>query len=110
MAAFGVLIWYVWSIVPATLCVVLALAIREPAVVPHAARPAFDWRYANLPPDLKRFLWVVALFTLGNSSNMFLLLRAQELGLPQADILFDLGCTEMQGYFFGRPVAPEKIG
>ncbi len=28
----------------------------------------------------------------------------------QADILFDLGCTEMQGYFFGRPVAPEKIG
>ena len=96
---------FLWSIVPATLCVVLALAIREPAVVPHAARPAFDWRYANLPPDLKRFLWVVALFTLGNSSNMFLLLRAQELGLPQAQVPLIWAAVSAVAMVFGTPLS-----
>jgi hypothetical protein len=44
---------------------VAGLAIREPAVVPLAARAAFDWRFAGLPPTLKCYLAVVALFTLG---------------------------------------------
>jgi MFS family permease len=40
----------------------------------------------GLPPALRRYLVVVALFTLGNSSNMFLLLRARELGVAQAQV------------------------
>ena len=34
----------------------------------------------------RRYLIVVGVFTLGNASNMFLLLRVQELGIPAADI------------------------
>jgi MFS family permease len=65
--------------------VLLALAIREPK--PVAAAPArFDWRMGDLPPVLKRYLVVVALFSLGNSSNMFLLLRARELGVAEATV------------------------
>lgn len=40
----------------------------------------------DMPPALRRYLVVVALFMLGNSSNMFLLLRARELGLPQTQV------------------------
>lgn len=73
------------TVVPALLCVGLALLLREP---PHAPAPAprFDWNMAGLPPVFRRYLLAVGLFTLGNSSNMFLLLRAQELGLPQAQV------------------------
>jgi MFS family permease len=39
-----------------------------------------------MPPAFRRYLVVVALFALGNSSNLFLLLRARELGLPQAQV------------------------
>lgn len=73
---------------PGALCVALALSLRErpgpaPRTAPAAAPAArFDWRVGSLPPELRRYLAVVALFTLGNSSNLFLLLRAQELGVP----------------------------
>jgi MFS family permease len=77
---------FVWSAVPAALCLALALGIREPAPRTVAARKPFDWRLRDMPPAFRRYLVVVALFTLGNSSNMFLLLRARELGLPQAQV------------------------
>jgi MFS family permease len=96
---------FLWSIVPAALCVVLALAIREPERVPVASRSAFDWRFDGLPPLLKRYLAVVALFTLGNSSNMFLLLRAQELGLPQAQVPLIWAAVSAVAMVFGTPLA-----
>ncbi|EQD74031.1 hypothetical protein B1B_02906, partial [mine drainage metagenome] len=40
----------------------------------------FDWRLREQSPALRRYLLVLALFTLGNSSNMFLLLRAHDRG------------------------------
>lgn len=77
---------FLWSAIPAALCLALALAIREPAHVPAPPRPPFDWRLGDMPPAFRRYLVVVALFALGNSSNLFLLLRARELGLPQAQV------------------------
>ena len=96
---------FLWSIVPATLCLVLALALREPAALPMATRPAFDWRFGSLPPTLRRYLAVVALFTLGNSSNMFLLLRAQELGLPQAQVPLIWAAVSAVAMVFGTPLS-----
>lgn len=96
---------FLWSVVPAALCVVLALAIHEPPLVQPAARPVFDWRFGSLPPVLKRYLAVVALFTLGNSSNMFLLLRAQELGLPQAQVPLIWAAVSAVAMVFGTPLS-----
>lgn len=39
----------------------------------------FNWR--NLDPSFKVFLFISFIFALGNSSNAFLILRAQNLGL-----------------------------
>ncbi|NDG75252.1 MAG: MFS transporter [Synechococcaceae bacterium WB8_1B_136] len=80
-----------WSLLPGVVCTLLALALREPGAVPPPAprtRPAppVRWQFSALPPALQRYLPVVALFTLANSSNLFLLLRARELGVPQAQI------------------------
>jgi MFS family permease len=77
---------FLWSFVPGVLCLALSLAIREPAQpLPRQARRT-RWKFGELPPLLRRYLAVVALFTLGNSSNMFLLLRARELGLTEAQV------------------------
>jgi MFS family permease len=83
----------VWiSIVPASLAVVvLALWARETAVshpkreAPHLSWQGFDQRF-------RRFLLVLVLFTLGNSADAFLILRAQERG---AGILGILGMLLM---------------
>ncbi|MDE2084551.1 MAG: MFS transporter [Xanthomonadaceae bacterium] len=77
---------FLWAIVPGVIVIVLALFLKD---APHepARRPiAFSWTLREFPPAFRRYLLVLALFTLGNSSNMFLLLRARDLGLPQAEV------------------------
>ena len=77
---------FLWSIVPGVLCLALALWLREPAAAKQFTHKKIDWQLSGMPASFKRYLAVVALFTLGNSSNMFLLLRAGELGVDQARI------------------------
>lgn len=77
---------FLWSIVPGIITVALALSVKEPPVIPAEQRQPFPWKLAGFPPAFKRYLLVLALFTLGNSSNMFLLLRAKELGLPDYQV------------------------
>lgn len=72
-----------YTLLPAILCLALTFTLREPPALPTAAavRPPRG-RLAELPPAFRRYLVVVALFSLGNASNMFLLWRATELGVP----------------------------
>lgn len=76
---------FLWTLVPGALCVALALAVREP---PGTLAPTqrIDWSLATLPPRFKAYLAIVALFTLSQASNLFLLLRAAQLGVPAASI------------------------
>ncbi|MBL8298755.1 MAG: MFS transporter [Rhodanobacteraceae bacterium] len=76
---------FFWAIVPAVVVVVLTLCVREPERAVLKPKP-FRWNLSDQPPALRRYLVALALFTLGNSSNMFLLLRARELGLGDAQV------------------------
>ena len=78
----------VWvSLVPAFLAVlVLAWGARETAVTgPKRQAPELSWQ--GLDQRFRRFLVVLVLFTLGNSADAFLILRAQERGLGVLGIL-----------------------
>lgn len=74
---------FLLAFVPAVLVLLMALRLREPepAAAPKGELAKIDWRWSALPPRYRRYLLALALFTLGNSSNMFLLLRAHDLGL-----------------------------
>lgn len=96
---------FLWSIVPAALCLALALAIREPVAEAAVAPKPFDWRLGDMPPLFKRYLVVVALFTLGNSSNMFLLLRARELGVAEATIPLLWAAVALVATVFSTPLS-----
>jgi MFS family permease len=96
---------FLWSVVPAVLCLALALAIREPIAEAAAAPKPFDWRLRDMPLLFKRYLAVVALFTLGNSSNMFLLLRARELGVAEATIPLLWASVALVATLFSTPLS-----
>lgn len=67
--------------VPAFLCIlVLALAVAEPSVR-RPLQKKFTLR-GTLPPGFLRFLAAVFVFNLSATSDAFLVLRAQEIGLP----------------------------
>jgi MFS family permease len=79
------------SVPPAVLAVLgLALAARDVPVHGHASgseAEASRSGFATLPFRFRAFLGVVILFTLGNSSDAFLVLRAQHAGLPLRGVL-----------------------
>lgn len=96
---------FLWSAVPAALCLALAFAIREPQASLSAPPAPFDWRLRDMPPLFKRYLVVVALFTLGNSSNMFLLLRARELGVADAQVPLLWAAVSAVAMIFSTPLS-----
>lgn len=75
-----------WSLLPAFLGV-LILALGAHDVPVTEKRPAPRLTLAGFDRRFKLFLLTVVVFTLGNSSDAFLILRAQERGLSTVSIL-----------------------
>lgn len=72
------------SIIPATLAVIiLVVGVREIETIPETKSPALSLRlgWKDLSQQFRAFLGVMVLFTLGNSSDAFIILRGQERGL-----------------------------
>ncbi len=75
------------SMIPAVLAViVLAVGARETRI-PGEKRTPPSFSLAGFDSRFRRFLLVIILFTLGNSSDAFLILRAQDAGLTVAGVL-----------------------
>jgi MFS family permease len=74
------------TIVPGVLAIGMLLLVPETGSGGAVAAPAAETvhRQASLPPPLKRYLLILGVFTLGNSSDAFLLLRLADSGLATA--------------------------
>jgi MFS family permease len=77
-----------WSIVPGLACVAMAFWIQEqtPALAPLSAK--FDWQWNGLPLAFRHYLIALGVFSLGNASKIFLLLKARAAGLSVSETLF----------------------
>lgn len=70
------------SAIPGTLAVAtLLFLVRDPGAPVAAPRKGLSLG-GGLPPVFRRYLLIVSLFTLGNASDSFLILRAVESGVP----------------------------
>lgn len=74
--------------IPAVIAVVLlVIFVREQPRQVDKPRQRVQLRWRSLHPHLKRFLVVNFLFALGNSSDAFIILRGQDLGLTTTAII-----------------------
>jgi len=102
IAALSWLHWSVsevilWSAVPGVLVlVVLIFGVREPPrleveIEPHLEvgieRPRSPLAWSLLSPTMRRYLWVLVLFTFARASETFILLRGNELGMSLVQVL-----------------------
>lgn len=79
---------FLLSIIPAVLGLVMFLFIREKKKIHMAGSREPFWRnMRKLNGQLKLYLLVALLFTLGNSSNTFLLLRAKNIGFDDKSVI-----------------------
>ncbi|MEB3358916.1 MAG: MFS transporter [Synechococcales bacterium] len=72
---------------PALIGVLLLTLVREPVPEGRQSRSRPQFTLQGLSPAYRRYLLVVGLFSLGNSSDAFLLLRAQDLGFTGGQVL-----------------------
>lgn len=101
-----------WTLVPGAITVALALAVREPPREPPRKSAAFSWTLRGFPAPFKRYLLVLALFTLGNSSNMFLLLRARDMGIAEYQVPLMWALVALTASVFSTPLSAlsDRIG
>jgi len=70
------------SVIPAIIATILVLVSKETKGSPaDSGIPKPKISIGAFPADFKKFIFVVALFTLGNSSDAFLILRANNIGI-----------------------------
>ncbi len=83
---FGYQSAFLWSIVPAIIGLIIIFAVREEQCE-KAPRERFSLKGVKLDKHIKLYLGVIFFFCLGNSSNAFLLLKAQESGFTAAEVI-----------------------
>jgi len=96
---------FLWAIVPAVITLALALCIKEPTREPAVQASRFSWSLAGMSVQFKRYLVVAGIFALGNSSDMFLLLRAREAGVSQEQIPLLWAAVSLITTLFGTPLS-----
>jgi len=78
---------FLLALIPAALGIGTLLMVREPKEKRLQNRPQIVVQWRQLDGRLKHFLLITLVFTLGNSSNQFLLLRVQNLGFATGTVL-----------------------
>ncbi len=74
---------FYWAVIPALLgLIVIIFWVKE--IKPERLEAVFQFRFRDLHPNFYRYLVVSLFFVLGNFTNAFLILRAQELGVAIA--------------------------
>ncbi|HXA35758.1 MAG TPA: MFS transporter [Steroidobacteraceae bacterium] len=75
------------AIIPGLLAFCMVLFVSEgPAAVPLKSK--IDFSLGHFPAPYWKYLLATAVFNLGNSSNAFLILRTQDLGIPLRSTIF----------------------
>ncbi len=94
------------SVIPAMLAVITLAALlqEKPRLSAKPAQPRFSWNTLERP--FRHFLGIVVLFTLGNSADAFLILRAQERGVP---ILATMGMLLLFNLIYASVSGPAGI-
>lgn len=78
------------SLIPGILGVVVLSAVKEklkPRQQKESFKEKISFRWGRLDRRLKAFLIITAVFSLGNSSNQFLLLRAKNIGFNVGSVI-----------------------
>jgi MFS family permease len=103
---------FLWSLVPAFLGVVFLFLVREKKATAKIEAKKIKFQWKTLDKRLKMFLIFSFIFTLGNSSNQFLLLRAQNLGNTLPTVILMYLVYNIVYVLFAYPAArlSDKIG
>lgn len=101
------------SMIPTVIGLIMIAFVKEKKCQKSEVKPQPFWKgMKNLDGSLKLYIFVAFLFTLGNSSNTFLLLRAKNVGFDDASTVFLYFVFYITAAIFGVPLGKlsDKLG
>lgn len=100
------------AFIPAFIGILLLLFLVKEKKKEANSSSAFRFNWHNLDPSFKIFLLISFIFTLGNSSDTFLILRAQNLGLSLSLVVLAYILFNFTYAIFSIPagIISDKIG
>lgn len=105
--------FFLLSTIPAIIGLCMFFLVKEKREVrPPKERVRFWKNFSAIDGRLKLYLLVTLLFTLGNSSNAFLLLRAGDAGIDSANVILLFFAYNLTASIFAIPFGrlSDKIG
>lgn len=72
---------FLFASVPVVIGLIIIVFFVSDKAHPPEDHPPIKFSLKGFDPNFKRYLWVIALFTLSNSTDAFLLLRASDAGI-----------------------------
>lgn len=99
------------ALIPGLLAVVMILLVNERRAA-VTAKSKIDGKMRRFPGGYWRYLMVIALFGLGNSSNSFLILRTQDIGAPLETTIFMYALFNLAAALISYPAGSfsDKLG
>ncbi len=74
---------FLWALLPGIITVIIVIFfVREKRVISESKK--VDFKLSVLSKNFKTYLFIIILFTLGNSSDAFLILKARDIGIRVA--------------------------
>jgi len=100
------------AFIPAFIAILLLLFFVKEKKKEANSSPVFRFNWRNLDPSFKVFLLISFIFALGNSSDAFLILRAQNLGLSLILVVLTYVLFNFTYAIFSMPAGmiSDKIG
>ena len=104
------------AFIPAFIGILLLLFFVKEKKKEASSSPAFNFNWRDLNPSFKIFLLISFIFALGNSSDAFLILRAQNLGLSVSLVVlvyvlfnFTYAAFSMPAGIISDKIGPKKV-
>jgi MFS family permease len=100
------------AFIPGVLSTLLILAVREPAAE-RKPGPLFQWKQSGTSSrPLRWFLLATFVFGIGNSSDMFLILRANQLGAGNVTAVLMFACCNVLSVLSSFPagIVSDRLG
>jgi len=101
---------FIVSVIPAVIGLVILVFVKDKKLPAAGKRVSFNWKNLNI--RLKMFLAFIFLFTLGNSSNAFIILRAVNAGFSNTNAILLYFVYNMTGSLLSYPAGmlSDKFG
>jgi MFS family permease len=72
---------FLWALLPGIITILIVIFfVKEKRITSKSN--TIDFKLSDLTRNFKTYLFIIILFTLGNSSDAFLILRAKDVGIP----------------------------